>query len=94
MEASPGLAPHRLAACFIAMERVFDIAVIGGGINGAGVVRDAAGRGLSVLRARDAAQRAADSGAGRGAAAGLLAARASARLACPRVAPPPAPLRC
>jgi len=28
---------------------VFDLAVIGGGINGAGVARDAAGRGLSVL---------------------------------------------
>jgi glycerol-3-phosphate dehydrogenase len=28
---------------------VFDIAIIGGGINGAGIARDAAGRGLSVL---------------------------------------------
>src|SRR3954467_15883910 len=27
----------------------FDCAIIGGGINGAGIVRDAAGRGLSVL---------------------------------------------
>ncbi|HZR61586.1 MAG TPA: FAD-dependent oxidoreductase, partial [Xanthobacteraceae bacterium] len=27
----------------------FDLAVIGGGINGAGIARDAAGRGLSVL---------------------------------------------
>ena len=30
---------------------VFDIAIIGGGINGAGIARDAAGRGLSVLLA-------------------------------------------
>lgn len=30
------------------MERVVDIAIIGGGINGVGVARDAAGRGLSV----------------------------------------------
>jgi glycerol-3-phosphate dehydrogenase len=29
--------------------RVFDLAVIGGGINGVGIARDAAGRGLSVL---------------------------------------------
>ncbi len=29
-------------------ERVFDIAIIGGGINGAGIARDAAGRGWSV----------------------------------------------
>src|ERR1019366_3220350 len=28
---------------------VFDVAVIGGGINGCGIARDAAGRGLSVL---------------------------------------------
>jgi glycerol-3-phosphate dehydrogenase len=28
---------------------VYDLAVIGGGINGAGIARDAAGRGLSVL---------------------------------------------
>ena len=28
----------------------FDLAIIGGGINGAGIARDAAGRGLSVLR--------------------------------------------
>jgi glycerol-3-phosphate dehydrogenase len=27
----------------------FDLAVIGGGVNGAGIARDAAGRGLSVL---------------------------------------------
>ncbi len=33
------------------MNRVYDIAVIGGGINGAGIARDAAGRGLSVLLA-------------------------------------------
>ncbi|MBR0656804.1 glycerol-3-phosphate dehydrogenase [Roseomonas arctica] len=31
------------------MERAYDIAVIGGGINGAGIARDAAGRGLSVF---------------------------------------------
>src|SRR5471030_1959793 len=29
--------------------RVFDLAIIGGGINGVGIARDAAGRGLSVL---------------------------------------------
>jgi glycerol-3-phosphate dehydrogenase len=29
--------------------KLYDLAVIGGGINGAGVARDAAGRGLSVL---------------------------------------------
>ena len=29
--------------------RVYDLLVIGGGINGAGIARDAAGRGLSVL---------------------------------------------
>jgi glycerol-3-phosphate dehydrogenase len=28
---------------------MFDLVVIGGGINGAGIARDAAGRGLSVL---------------------------------------------
>ena len=28
---------------------VFDLAIIGGGINGTGIARDAAGRGLSVL---------------------------------------------
>ena len=27
----------------------FDLAIIGGGVNGAGIARDAAGRGLSVL---------------------------------------------
>ena len=27
----------------------FDLAVVGGGVNGAGIARDAAGRGLSVL---------------------------------------------
>ena len=31
------------------MEQIFDIAIIGGGINGCGIARDAAGRGLSVL---------------------------------------------
>mgnify|MGYP003452481934 FL=1 len=29
--------------------RIFDLLVVGGGINGAGIARDAAGRGLSVL---------------------------------------------
>ena len=29
--------------------RVFDLAVVGGGINGVGIARDAAGRGLSVV---------------------------------------------
>jgi glycerol-3-phosphate dehydrogenase len=28
--------------------KVFDLAIIGGGINGCGIARDAAGRGLSV----------------------------------------------
>jgi glycerol-3-phosphate dehydrogenase len=32
-----------------ALERTFDLAVIGGGINGCGIARDAAGRGLSVF---------------------------------------------
>ena len=31
------------------MSRVFDLAIIGGGINGTGIARDASGRGLSVL---------------------------------------------
>ncbi|MBC7804235.1 MAG: FAD-dependent oxidoreductase, partial [Candidatus Parcubacteria bacterium] len=31
------------------MDREFDVLVVGGGINGAGIARDAAGRGLSVL---------------------------------------------
>jgi glycerol-3-phosphate dehydrogenase len=31
------------------VNRVFDLAIIGGGINGAGIARDASGRGLSVL---------------------------------------------
>ncbi|MSP00614.1 MAG: glycerol-3-phosphate dehydrogenase [Acetobacteraceae bacterium] len=31
------------------MSQVFDLAIVGGGINGAGIARDAAGRGLSVL---------------------------------------------
>lgn len=31
------------------MEQVFDLAVIGGGVNGAGIARDAAGRGAKVL---------------------------------------------
>src|ERR1700759_3804663 len=32
-------------------QTLFDIAIIGGGINGVGIARDAAGRGLSVLLA-------------------------------------------
>ena len=31
------------------MTKVFDLLVIGGGINGTAIARDAAGRGLSVL---------------------------------------------
>ena len=31
------------------MDQIFDLAVIGGGVNGAGIARDAAGRGASVL---------------------------------------------
>ena len=31
--------------------RVYDLVVIGGGVNGCGIARDAAGRGLSVLLA-------------------------------------------
>ena len=33
------------------MSKVFDLFIIGGGINGAGIARDAAGRGLSVCLA-------------------------------------------
>jgi len=33
------------------MELIQDLLVVGGGINGAGVARDAAGRGLSVVLA-------------------------------------------
>ncbi|WP_425407602.1 glycerol-3-phosphate dehydrogenase [Hwanghaeella sp.] len=33
------------------MEQVYDIAIIGGGVNGCGIARDAAGRGLKVLLA-------------------------------------------
>ena len=32
------------------MNEAYDLLVIGGGINGAGIARDAAGRGLRVLR--------------------------------------------
>ena len=35
----------------ISMKQLFDIFVIGGGINGAGIARDAAGRGLKVFLA-------------------------------------------
>ena len=38
----------------MASERVYDLAIIGGGINGTGIARDAAGRGLSVLLAEQA----------------------------------------
>ena len=31
------------------MDSTYDLLVVGGGINGAGIARDAAGRGLSVL---------------------------------------------
>jgi len=31
------------------MPNVYDLAIIGGGINGCGIARDAAGRGLSVF---------------------------------------------
>ena len=31
------------------MQHVYDLAIIGGGINGCGIARDAAGRGLSVF---------------------------------------------
>jgi glycerol-3-phosphate dehydrogenase len=31
------------------MRKIYDLAIVGGGINGAGIARDAAGRGLSVL---------------------------------------------
>ncbi|MEC7576313.1 MAG: FAD-dependent oxidoreductase, partial [Pseudomonadota bacterium] len=31
------------------VQNIYDIVVIGGGINGMGIARDAAGRGLSVL---------------------------------------------
>ena len=41
----PALSPE------LSDSKVYDIAVIGGGINGAGIARDAAGRGLSVLLA-------------------------------------------
>ncbi len=37
-----------MEAC-IKTDQLFDLAIIGGGINGAGIARDAAGRGLSVL---------------------------------------------
>ncbi len=33
------------------MSKVFDLFIIGGGINGAGIARDAAGRGMSVCLA-------------------------------------------
>src|ERR1700690_1222060 len=31
------------------LDKLFDLAIIGGGVNGCGIARDAAGRGLSVL---------------------------------------------
>ena len=39
--------PHDQFASPVA--EVYDLAVVGGGINGAGIAADAAGRGLSVL---------------------------------------------
>src|SRR5438034_11669991 len=33
----------------LATEPIYDVVIIGGGINGAGIARDAAGRGLDVL---------------------------------------------
>ena len=35
----------------------YDLLVVGGGINGTGIARDAAGRGLSVLQVLDAVDR-------------------------------------
>ena len=43
---SHAIAPHAYHAA--TMQTVFDLLIIGGGINGAGIARDAAGRGLSV----------------------------------------------
>ena len=40
--------PSRLASP-IPLAEVYDVAVIGGGINGVGIAADAAGRGLSVF---------------------------------------------
>ena len=31
------------------MDRIFDLLIIGGGVNGCGIARDAAGRGISVF---------------------------------------------
>ena len=45
----PGNGPPGAAACAGGMPARVDLLVIGGGINGAGIARDAAGRGLSVL---------------------------------------------
>jgi len=39
--------------------KTYDLAIIGAGINGAGIARDAAGRGLSVLLAQQHAEAAA-----------------------------------
>jgi len=34
------------------LDRIFDLAIIGGGVNGCGIARDAAGRGNSVSFAK------------------------------------------
>ena len=49
---------NRIALRFMTMEADYDLCVIGGGINGAGIAREASGRGLSVLlvEAQDLAQ--------------------------------------
>ncbi|MGL5447033.1 MAG: FAD-dependent oxidoreductase, partial [Rhabdaerophilum sp.] len=46
---SPSLAANRGSRTRRHSMSIFDLAVIGGGINGAGIARDAAGRGLRVL---------------------------------------------
>src|SRR5919107_536755 len=44
------MGPHPVESRLSPMEtRPFDLLVIGGGINGAGIARDASGRGLSVV---------------------------------------------
>ena len=47
--ASRGFAEHFLTQTFEPTSPPYDLLVIGGGINGVGIARDAAGRGLSVL---------------------------------------------
>jgi glycerol-3-phosphate dehydrogenase len=41
--------PESGQPCAMANQRIIDLAIIGGGVNGCGIARDAAGRGLSVL---------------------------------------------